>query len=84
MKILKKKLTNLRFVSFLQGKIDKNNNQIGHSCKFCERIFTKHTALGGHIAKNHPNLSVSYKSRKRSLKYRNVERLRNKFYKSLK
>ena len=54
-----------------------------YRCEYCQKIFSKKTALGGHTSKHHPNKSTDYQYRQRSLKNRQIERERQKFYKTL-
>lgn len=55
-----------------------------YRCDYCQKTFSKKTALGGHTSKHHPNKSTDYQYRQRSLKNRQIERERQKFYKTLK
>ena len=55
----------INFYNFLKERSLKEDFVKMHKCKFCTATFKKHTALGGHIAKNHPNKSKSYKKRKK-------------------
>jgi hypothetical protein len=73
----------INFCDFMKERNSKEEVVKTHQCKFCTATFKKHTALGGHIAKNHPNKSKSYKRRKKSLENRKIERNRLKFLKKL-
>lgn len=73
----------INFYKFLQDRSNKQDFVKMHKCKFCTSTFKKHTALGGHIAKNHPNKSKSYQKRKKSLEDRMIERKRLLYLKKL-
>ena len=59
-------------------------NKKVYSCKHCCEIFYKKTALGGHIAKNHPNQSEGYKNRLDKARSRKIERARNDYLRTIK
>jgi hypothetical protein len=48
--------------------------QLIFTCKFCDRTFLHCAALGGHVSKAHPGLSVSYLHKKRVRDTRELER----------
>jgi hypothetical protein len=50
-------------------------------CKFCGKAFEKASSLGGHTAKVHEGLSLTYKNRLNAAKNRKTERNRNQFIK---
>lgn len=66
----------LNFNDFLRERSLRGKFVKIHNCKFCTMTFDKHTALGGHIAKNHPNKSRSYKKKKKNLENKRNERKR--------
>lgn len=72
----------INFYDFLKERSLKEDLVKMHKCKFCDLKFKRHTALGGHVAKNHPNKSNSYKKRKKSLENRVIERSRLNFLKN--
>ena len=55
-----------------------------YKCDVCELQFVNPAAKGGHMAKNHPQMSQKFKQRKFAHAVRKQERTRNKFFKSLK
>jgi hypothetical protein len=62
------------------------SEQIKHNskkfiCKFCGKAFEKASSLGGHTAKVHEGLSLTYKNRLNAAKNRKTERNRNQFIK---
>ena len=73
----------INFHSFLKERLLKEDLVKMHKCKFCDVTFKRYTALGGHVAKNHPNKSNSYKKRKKSLENRVIERKRLEFLKRI-
>lgn len=46
------------------------------ACKYCEMIFCRSQALGGHMSRAHPGKSCEYKKKKNKRKSREVERLK--------
>ena len=64
----------LNFKDLLDIKNDESDIIKYHNCKYCDLSFKKHTALGGHIAKNHPYDSKTYKKKKLLLEDKRYER----------
>ena len=48
-----------------------------YKCQFCERTFTQHASLGGHVSRKHPSRSIKFqeKQAKRELKTKDREML---------
>lgn len=70
-------------VDFIQRRDDKTRLNKTYECKYCNKLYSKRAALGGHTAKNHPHLSDNYKLRQISMKSRKIERERFNFYKDI-
>ena len=70
-------------VDFVQRRDDKTRTNKVYACKYCDKVYSKRAALGGHTAKNHPHLSDNYKLRQISMKSRKIERERFNFYKDI-
>ena len=56
-----------------QGDADLDEEK-PFKCKFCDRRFKACSALGGHVSKAHPGLSVAYEHKKRVRDTRHLER----------
>ena len=54
-----------------------------YPCETCGKNYLTHAALGGHIAKNHPNTSKSFKKRLQIYEQRHAERLKRKYLNDL-
>ena len=55
-----------------------------YACMLCDRIFSNHASLGGHMSKNHPNSSQSFTQRKKTFAIRQHERKKRDFLRSIK
>jgi phage FluMu protein Com len=44
-------------------KISKNAIDSSVTCEYCDKVFAKAQALGGHISKKHPGKSKVYKQK---------------------
>lgn len=53
-------------------------------CIYCQKTFLKNSALGGHISKNHPDMSNNFKRRQQSLRNLKIERERKNYFKKFK
>ena len=72
-------------MKFLMNMINEIDEKVKkeYKCQFCDQIFNKNSALGGHISKNHSNQSINFKKRQESLRNRKIERERNQFFKNI-
>ena len=71
------------FLDFIQRRDNKTRLEKVYACKYCPKVYGKQAALGGHTAKNHPQLSDNYKARQTSMTNRKIEKERFDFFKHL-